>query len=59
MCIAVEGYSLYSVVLPWVASDEVVKLLTKTFVGSLVYICILSLLDRELFRDLRALKTKT
>ncbi|MBC8440653.1 MAG: lipopolysaccharide biosynthesis protein [Deltaproteobacteria bacterium] len=56
MYISVKGYSIYSYLLPWADSGQILTLITKIVVGGLVYVGTLSVFDRELFRDLRALK---
>lgn len=56
MCIVVFGYSVVDHILPWTNVGNLATLLTKIVVGGLIYIGTLILFDRELFRDLRALK---
>ena len=56
MCVVVKGYGAYSHFLPWAGLGSVSALATKVVTGGLAYVCFLSLFDRELFRDLRALK---
>jgi O-antigen/teichoic acid export membrane protein len=56
MSFSVTVYSIYYYLLPWSGMGQIFMLVTEILLGGFVYIGTLSMIDRELFKGLIALK---